>query len=237
MSLISSSMERTRLQNMPNAYEMWQNLTRMYEQKSASSKLLLMQRYHKYRMAPNDSVVQHVMHIKNLVSQLRDVGQQVDEINIMAKILDSIPAKYNTLVSAWDSVPSANQSAGNLLERLIKEESRMTAEEEATGALAMISSNKKEGPRSSKNRQDGKKTRNGEKFQIECFYYKKKSHMAKDCRKKKRDNKDRNSKRNQNETSALATVISIGNRQSDKRTKLSNENANELTSADPPHQS
>lgn len=62
MSLISSSMEKTQLQDLImclTANEMWQNLTRMYEQKSASSKLLLMQRYHEYRMGLNDSVVQH----------------------------------------------------------------------------------------------------------------------------------------------------------------------------------
>lgn len=235
MSLISTSMERTQLQDLitcRTAYEMWQNLTRMYEQKSASSKLLLMQRYREYRMAPNDSVVQHVTHIKNLVSQLRDVGQQVDETDIMAKILGSIPAKYNTLVTAWDSIPPANQTVGNLLERLIKKESKMNAEDQFTGALAVVSYNKRGGSRNSRNRQDGTKTRNGEKPQIECFYCKKNDHIARDCRKKKRDNKDK-SERNQNGNSAFATLTSTGNRQSDKRSELSHEAVCELTSTDP----
>lgn len=112
------------------ASEMWQSLTRMYEQKSASSKLLLMQRYHEYRMAFNDSIVQHVTRIKNLVSQLRDIRQQIDETDIMAKILASLPAKYNTIIMVWDSVPPASQMVGNLLERLIKKESRMATGDE-----------------------------------------------------------------------------------------------------------
>ncbi|KMQ84748.1 copia protein [Lasius niger] len=196
MSLISSSIERTQLQGLitcRTANEMWQSLTRMYEQKSASSKLLLMQRYHEYRMGPSDSVVQHVTHIKNLMSQLRDVGQQIDETDIMAKILGSLPAKYNTLITAWDSVPY--QTVGNLLERLIKEKSRMAVEDEATGALAVVGSNKKRGTKNSINHQDGTKTRNGKKFQIECYYCKKKGHMARDCRKKKKGHQGQNGKK------------------------------------------
>lgn len=103
MSLISTTMERTQLQGLitcTTANEMWQSLIRLYGQKSASSKLLLMQKYHEYRMESSDTVVQHVTHIKNLVSQLRDVGQLIDENDVMAKILGSLPAKYNTLITA-----------------------------------------------------------------------------------------------------------------------------------------
>lgn len=78
--------------------------------------------------------MQHVTHI--LVSQLRDIRQRTDETDVMVKILEILPAKYNMLVTAWDSVPSVNQTVGNLLERLIKEESRMTREDETIGALA-----------------------------------------------------------------------------------------------------
>ncbi|XP_024879907.1 uncharacterized protein LOC112467120, partial [Temnothorax curvispinosus] len=165
MSLISSSMEQTQLQGLitcRSAYEMWQSLVRTYEQRSASSKLLLMQRYHEYRMGLNDSVVEHVTHIKNLVSQLRDVGQQIDETDIMTKILGSLPAKYNTLVTAWDSVPLSYQLVGNLLERLIKEESRMAGEDEIAGALATVSLNKKKGMKNPRN-QKNRKSRNDEK--------------------------------------------------------------------------
>lgn len=135
MSLISSSMERKQLQGLitcTTAREMWQTLKGIYEQKSASSKLLLMQRYHEYRMSPSDSVVQHVTRVQNLVGQIRDVGQQIDETDVMAKILGSLPSKYSTLVTAWDSVPVNKQRVGILLERLIKEESKLTAEDESS---------------------------------------------------------------------------------------------------------
>lgn len=106
MSLISSSIDRKQLQGLitcTTAMEMWQMLRRLYEQKSASSKLLLMQRYHEYRMNPSDSVVQHITQIQNLVSKIRDTGHRMDETDIMAKILGSLPSKYSTLVTAWDS--------------------------------------------------------------------------------------------------------------------------------------
>ncbi|XP_011351034.1 uncharacterized protein LOC105287218 [Ooceraea biroi] len=108
----------------------------IYEHRSASGKLLLLQRYHEYRMKPEDSVIQHVTNVQKLASQLKDAGQEVNETDIMAKILGSLPPKYSTLATAWDSVPIAEQSVGVLLERLIKEENRMSEEDSAASALA-----------------------------------------------------------------------------------------------------
>lgn len=215
MGLLSSSMEKMQLQGLitcTTAYEMWDNLTRLYEQKSASSKLLFMQKYHEYRMGPNDSVIQHVTNIKTLLSQLRNVGQQLDEIDVIAKILGSLPSKYNILVTAWDSVLPRDQTVKNVYERLLKEENRLITEEEAIGALMTLS--KKKDFKRSKNQNSRAKSRNPEKFQGECFYCKKKGYIARDCRKRKRDNIDKVSKRN-SESSAF--VVSINhNVQSDK---------------------
>lgn len=59
----------------------------------------------------------------------------------MVRILSSLPPKYSTLATTWDSVLLAEQKVGVLLERLIKEENRMTEEDTATSALAMLKVN------------------------------------------------------------------------------------------------
>ncbi|CAB0041122.1 unnamed protein product [Trichogramma brassicae] len=54
----------------------------------------------------------------------------------MAKIISTLPAKYNAFISAWDSVPEADQSLDRLRERLLREETQMTSDDDVTRAFA-----------------------------------------------------------------------------------------------------
>lgn len=83
-----------------------------------------------------DSVAQHIA--KNMARQLKDVGEDLSEVTIIAKILETLPSKFNALVIAWDSDNKRDQKKEIFIERLIKEESRLTAMDETTNALATI---------------------------------------------------------------------------------------------------
>jgi len=100
----------------------------------------------------------------------------------MAKILGSLPAKFSAFVTAWDSVEANNQTFESLTQRLIKEESRMSVIDETSGALAAMSM---------KNNKEKKKTSEKDKpcpkREMTCFYCQKRGHMARECRKKKRE--------------------------------------------------
>lgn len=82
-------------------------------------------------MAPEDSVVEHFTKVQNLAQQLRDIGQNIDDVSIMVKILASLPPKYNAFRTAWDSMDEKRQTLDNLMERLIKEESQYSANDDA----------------------------------------------------------------------------------------------------------
>ena len=188
MYIISSSLEHSQLECLltcSSSREMWTKISGIHEQKSASNKLALTTRFHEYRMAPNDSMAQHVSKIENLANQLKDINEPVSDTMILAKILSTLPMKFNAFVSAWDSVDAANQTLANLRERLLREESRMTNMDDLTSALATTSisrqSNKEDhngGPNSTKN-----------KKVIVCRYCNKKNHIEKYCYQKKRDTK------------------------------------------------
>ena len=87
-------------------------------------------------MKPGDSVSQHIAKVENMARELKNVDEEVSDITIIAKILGSLPAKYNTFVTAWNSVEAANQTMFNLTQGLIKEEMRLTATDETASALA-----------------------------------------------------------------------------------------------------
>ncbi|XP_071575811.1 uncharacterized protein [Temnothorax nylanderi] len=197
MYLISKSLEYKHLESLlvcTTAKEMWDGLARIHQQNSAANKLLLMQRFHEYRMSPTDTAVQHVAKIQNMARQLLDLGENVSDLTIMAKILASLTSKFSTLQTAWDSVDPARQTLENLQERLIKEESRLDAEGGEIAAFAAvrisggeaICSKKKE---DSKSKEEKKARREKKKKNVECYVCQEKRHYARECptRKQKKD--------------------------------------------------
>lgn len=82
MFLISSSIENSQLDCVlmcTKAKKMWDKLNSIHEQKSATNKLMLMQKFHAYKMTASDSV-QHVTRIQNMARQLTDVGEIVSDV-------------------------------------------------------------------------------------------------------------------------------------------------------------
>lgn len=140
MVIMSSTVEAPQLEFLltcETAAEMWRKLSAVYEQKSDSNKFFLMTRFHEYKMASNDSVVQHIAKVENMARQLCDLGERISDVTVMAKILGSLPIKYNALITAWDSVNSEQQTIDRLRQRLIKEEGRPGLVEEACGLSAV----------------------------------------------------------------------------------------------------
>lgn len=186
MFVISSTMEAKQLKSLitcETANEMWVKLAKIHEQRSASNKLVLNQRYHEYRMTSGDSVVEHFTKVQNLAQQLRDIGQNIDDVSIMAKILGSLPPKYNAFRTAWDSMDEERQTLDNLMERLIKEESQYSAEDDATSALAAMTIGKRKTSekRNSSKSQNQSKKKDGDQDKRndgDCYYCGKKGHYA-----------------------------------------------------------
>ena len=119
-------------------------------------------------MNPSDSVVQQVAKVQNLAGKLADVGENVSDFAVMAKILASLPPKFNALKTAWDSVDAEKQTIENLQERLIKEETRITADDETATAFAAMSMKPKKGEKYPKKK----------KSLVTCYAYQGKNHYA-----------------------------------------------------------
>jgi len=177
MCILSSAVEYSQLKYLitcEKAAEMWAKLGSIHEQKSAANKLTLMTKFHEYKMTPSDSVAQHIAKIENMARQLKDVGEELSEVMIMAKILGTLPQKFGPLITAWDSVSEANQTRDNLIERLLTEENRLTNFEEATSALTTIKTREKNGStldvNNSKKETPGTKNTKHDKKEVLCRY-------------------------------------------------------------------
>uniref|UniRef100_A0ABD2XH93 CCHC-type domain-containing protein n=1 Tax=Trichogramma kaykai TaxID=54128 RepID=A0ABD2XH93_9HYME len=192
MFALSSSIDYSQLDYLVNCAspnEMWKKLSNIHEQKSTSNKLALTTKFHEYRKSPNDFIAQHVANIENIASQLKDIGQTVSDVMIMAKIISTLPSKYNAFISAWDSVPDTDQTMDKLRERLLREETRMSADDDIPRAFAATTIDTKN---------NGRKQPGDKKKSLVCNYCKKPGHIARYCFLKKRDKK---SQKKENESS------------------------------------
>ncbi|XP_023247713.1 uncharacterized protein LOC111643756 [Copidosoma floridanum] len=137
--VMSSTMDQEQIDHVltcTTAKEMWDRLVTIHEQNSATHKLLLIQRFHEYRMDSGDSVAAHVTKVTNMARQLKDLDEGVTEVMIIAKILAGLPTKFRGFRSAWNSVDPTRQTVEYLQQRLLEEESLMEADGEEKNALS-----------------------------------------------------------------------------------------------------
>lgn len=59
-----------------------------------------------------------------MAAHLKDLDAPVSNVQIMSKILHTLPPSYRHFYSAWDSVPKAQRTIKLLTSRLVQEEAR-----------------------------------------------------------------------------------------------------------------
>jgi hypothetical protein len=64
----------------------------------------------------------HITEIETMAIQLNDVGAPVTDLQIMTKIICTLPPSYRSFTTAWDSVPANEKTIALLTSRLLKEE-------------------------------------------------------------------------------------------------------------------
>lgn len=146
MFILSSAMDYVQLDNCitsDTAKEMWDKLSMIHEQKSAANKSTLLQRFYACRMDASEPIVQYISRILNLSRQLADLEEKISDVAIISKILGSLPSKYNGFVTAWDSVEVDKQTLATLQERLIKEEKRLSEQNEEVAVLVTTGNNRR----------------------------------------------------------------------------------------------
>ena len=190
MCILTSALELkqiTIIENCESAKEILNKLDSVYEQKSEVNKMLVHEKFHAYKMDPNDSIAQHVSKIENLAQQIKDSGEAISDAAIMTKILSTLPQKFRYVRQAWFSLAEDRQNIANLTARLLDEEANLKSVEETEKAFAVMSfasgNSGKDKPKDSAQKKEKGKM---DKSKITCYNCQKKGHFANECRNRRK---------------------------------------------------
>ena len=179
---------------------MWVRLSTQHLQNAVENQHVLQQQFFEYRFQPDHDVMMHVTEIETMAAQLNDVGASVTPIQVMTKIICTLPPSYRNFISAWDSVPAADRTIELLTARLLKEETmsrRGTGGERNEADVAFLTRHivmqpapeQQTGSQDNLNTSWRGKSRGGSRSgrqRILCTYCHKPWHLAKVCRKRLR---------------------------------------------------
>lgn len=108
---------------MNSANEMWARLTGQYEQATQENKYMINRRFYDYVYQPDHDVTSHVTAIEALANQLSDLGSPVTELNLVTKIICTLPPSFEIVVAAWENLEDDKKTLQLLISRLLKHES------------------------------------------------------------------------------------------------------------------
>lgn len=151
--------ETTRIEKLQ-----WKKLETIYEQKSQASIQLLLEKYYGFTKDPVDNMAVHVSRLRNLVRQLKDLGEVISDTMVIAKVLTTLPSELGHFHSAWESTAAVDKTIENLTSRLSVEESRLESMHANESADALIA------------RKYGASGR-----MLKCFNCNKRGHIRRDC--------------------------------------------------------
>jgi hypothetical protein len=126
----------------------WTKLKLIHEQDASESIHALQQKFYRCTLGENESLASFMSNIEVIVSQLASGGDTTfTDKAIIAKIMSSLPAGYDSLLLAWDSTPDASKTLETLTLRLYQQETRIknraaVASSEKVSAYVSAPSNK-----------------------------------------------------------------------------------------------
>lgn len=172
---------------------MWVRLSAQHLQNAGENQHILQQRFFEYQIQPDHDVMSHITEIETMAIQLQDVGAPVSPLQIMTKIICTLPPSYRSFTTAWDSVPAKEKTFALLTSRLLKEETmakRFNRGQQDSLDAAFFASNHSQGPsefRSSIRGRGGRGIKRGGSSRHhpyqKCGYCDKPNHKQEVCRK------------------------------------------------------
>lgn len=149
-----------------SANEMWETILGLYEKKSGQRIVSLYRQLHNSRMTADMSMTDYIGNIKKTLSALKAAGGKIEDLNVIAIILDGLPSSFAHFCTTWDNRPDVDQTLDRLYNALMNADERLQKHDDVM-ALAASRSTKSRNfePKETKNKS---KVSNNTKFVSKC---------------------------------------------------------------------
>ena len=180
------------------ANDAWNNLEKHFQQKTLSKKIFYRRKLYAAKMEKGQSMTEHINYVKTLSEHLEAIDDRIEEKDLVILLISSLPDDYNNLITALETIAEDQLTWDYVRDRLIHEsEKKSFVVAEKTGdALLCNNSNKKS---------------------VKCHYCKRLGHYARDCYRKKNDQKRKESaaKLANNEDESNEIALKLANQTKD----------------------
>jgi len=216
LACITLSVEDSQLTyfaHLDGAYEVWQVLSKKYERSTFGSRLYLRRKLYgiQYR---GGSMSDHINAIMEVVSLLRGSEKSLEEEEIVAVLLVSLPESYSGLVTALEGRDEADLTIEYVTGKMLDEYQRRVESGESSNknsevALQTATANPKSSNRTiSDTSEKGKRiAKKVNKETRTCFFCSKQGHIKADCRSFR---KTQQNKCSSSEPEKMTTTAKVG---------------------------
>lgn len=200
------------LVNCNSAHEMWLRLSTQHLRNAAENQHVLQQRFYEYQFQPDHDMLSHITEIETMAAQLNDVGAPITPVQLITKIICTLPPSYRSFTTAWDSVPANEKTIALLTSRLLKEEAMAkrwnngNPDVNDAAFFAQNYSHHASGFHSTRGRGRGRGSGHHSRPYFFCEYCKKAGHTAEKCRTRLRHHGNAIVKSTQDQHHAAAAV-------------------------------
>ena len=104
------------------AADMWTKLNNQYQLRAADNLHLLWQSFYDFSHLSGDDMTTHLQKLSSIADKLRELGQPMDQMQLVTKALATLPEKFRIVRSVWANIPLEERTMDNLLQRLRSEE-------------------------------------------------------------------------------------------------------------------
>ena len=173
----------TLIQHTSKASEAWGILRSQYETRNQTRIQNLENQLAAEKLSEGEAVETFITRIKNLRDQMAAVGISKTKEDLARRCMRVLTHKFDGLVTALNTqVRNPPLTFEEFSAMLLEEEMRLKSRDAGNGGDSALTAKAKA---KGEKKKDGKK-----KFKGKCHYCGKSGHMAKECRKKEKDEKD-----------------------------------------------
>ena len=168
-----------------NAKEAWDSLSGHFEEKSLSKMIYYRRKMYESKLKTGESMIDHINKLQSIRESMEALDDPVSDRDFVMILMSSLPAEYNYLITALETIKEGTLTPNYLRDRLIAEYDRRNAErtKKLEDALYVKShGNGNRGNRGNHNEGSGAGKKNLNKFK--CHHCKEKGHFSKNCPKK-----------------------------------------------------